>query len=65
MISGITIVSAIRMSQVRHSNHLQFPRDLRRGVLTGNENYVCGGVMHVGDHDIHCKATVPDMDRRL
>ena len=27
---------------------------LETGVLTGNENYVCGGVMHVGDHDIHC-----------
>ncbi len=26
---------------------------LETGVLTGNENYVCGGVMHVGDHDIH------------
>ena len=24
------------------------------GVLTGNENYVCNGVLHVGDHDIHC-----------
>ena len=29
-------------------------RGLETGVLTGNENYVCGGVMHVGDHDIHC-----------
>ena len=27
---------------------------LETGVLTGNENYTCGGVMHVGDHDIHC-----------
>lgn len=27
---------------------------LETGVLTGNENYVCGGVMRVGDHDIHC-----------
>lgn len=27
---------------------------LELGDLTGNENYVCGGVMHVGDHDIHC-----------
>lgn len=27
---------------------------LETGVLTGDENYVCGGVMHVGDHDIHC-----------
>ena len=24
------------------------------GVLTGDESYTCGGVMHVGDHDIHC-----------
>ena len=24
------------------------------GVLSGNENYVCNGVLHVGDHDIHC-----------
>lgn len=24
------------------------------GVLTGNETYNCGGVLHVGDHDIHC-----------
>lgn len=24
------------------------------GVLTGNESYVCGGMLHVGDHDIHC-----------
>ena len=27
---------------------------LETGVLTGDEGYVCGGVMHVGDHDIHC-----------
>ena len=27
---------------------------LELGDLTGNENYVCGGVLHVGDHDIHC-----------
>ena len=24
------------------------------GVLTGDETYVCNGVLHVGDHDIHC-----------
>lgn len=24
------------------------------GVLTGDETYNCGGVLHVGDHDIHC-----------
>lgn len=27
---------------------------LETGVLTGNENYTCEGVLHVGDHDIHC-----------
>lgn len=27
---------------------------LENGSLTGNENYVCNGVMTVGDHDIHC-----------
>ena len=27
---------------------------LELGDLKGNESYVCGGVMHVGDHDIHC-----------
>lgn len=27
---------------------------LEEGVLTGNESYVCNGVMTVGDHDIHC-----------
>lgn len=27
---------------------------LETGVLTGNENYICGGMLHVGDHDIHC-----------
>ena len=27
---------------------------LETGILTGEETYVCGGVMHVGDHDIHC-----------
>ena len=27
---------------------------LETGILTGDENYVCGGVVHVGDHDIHC-----------
>lgn len=26
------------------------------GVLTGDETYDCGGVLHVGDHDIHCSA---------
>lgn len=24
------------------------------GALTGDESYTCGGVLHVGDHDIHC-----------
>ena len=24
------------------------------GALTGDESYVCGGMLHVGDHDIHC-----------
>ena len=24
------------------------------GILTGDESYNCGGVLHVGDHDIHC-----------
>ena len=27
---------------------------LETGILTGDENYVCGGVLHVGGHDIHC-----------
>lgn len=27
---------------------------LETGVLTGNESYTCGGMLHVGDHDIHC-----------
>lgn len=27
---------------------------LETGILTGDENYVCGGMLHVGDHDIHC-----------
>lgn len=27
---------------------------LETGVLTGEESYICGGVLHVGDHDIHC-----------
>ena len=27
---------------------------LETGILTGDENYVCGGVLHVGAHDIHC-----------
>ncbi|MGN1267264.1 MAG: peptidoglycan D,D-transpeptidase FtsI family protein [Dorea sp.] len=24
------------------------------GTLTGDETYNCGGMLHVGDHDIHC-----------
>lgn len=24
------------------------------GLLTGEETYTCNGVLHVGDHDIHC-----------
>ncbi len=24
------------------------------GVLTGGESYTCGGMLHIGDHDIHC-----------
>lgn len=24
------------------------------GVLTGGESYTCNGMLHVGDHDIHC-----------
>lgn len=27
---------------------------LETGALTGDEMYNCGGVLHVGDHDIHC-----------
>ena len=27
---------------------------LETGILTGDETYYCGGVLHVGDHDIHC-----------
>lgn len=27
---------------------------LETGVLTGEESYICGGVLYVGDHDIHC-----------
>lgn len=27
---------------------------LELGTLTGDESYNCGGVLHVGDHDIHC-----------
>lgn len=27
---------------------------LENGTLTGEEGYMCGGVLHVGDHDIHC-----------
>jgi len=27
---------------------------LEEGILTGNENYDCGGVLEVGDHKIHC-----------
>lgn len=27
---------------------------LETGTLTGNETYICDGVEHIGDHDIHC-----------
>lgn len=27
---------------------------LETGALTGEESYVCGGMLHIGDHDIHC-----------
>lgn len=27
---------------------------LEEGLLTGNENYTCDGVLEVGDHKIHC-----------
>lgn len=27
---------------------------LETGALTGNETFTCGGMLHVGDHDIHC-----------
>ena len=27
---------------------------LEEGILTGDETYVCNGVLTVGDHDIHC-----------
>ena len=27
---------------------------LETGALKGDENYVCGGYLHVGDYDIHC-----------
>ena len=31
-----------------------FAAGLETGILTGDETYYCGGVLHVGDHDIHC-----------
>ena len=27
---------------------------MEEGTITGNESYVCNGVMHIGDWDIHC-----------
>lgn len=27
---------------------------LETGALTGNENFECGGMLHIGEHDIHC-----------
>lgn len=27
---------------------------LETGALTGEESYACGGMLHIGDHDIHC-----------
>lgn len=27
---------------------------LEIGALAGNESFTCGGMLHVGDHDIHC-----------
>lgn len=27
---------------------------LETGALTGNESFTCGGMLHIGDHDIHC-----------
>ncbi len=27
---------------------------LETGALTGNESFECGGMLHIGDHDIHC-----------
>lgn len=27
---------------------------LEIGALTGDEGYTCGGMLHIGDHDIHC-----------
>lgn len=27
---------------------------LENGALTGDETFYCGGMLHVGDHDIHC-----------
>ena len=27
---------------------------LEIGTLTGDEGYTCGGMLHIGDHDIHC-----------
>lgn len=27
---------------------------LETGALTGEEGYTCGGMLHIGDHDIHC-----------
>ena len=27
---------------------------LEIGALNGNESFTCGGMLHIGDHDIHC-----------
>lgn len=57
-------VSAIRMSRVRHSNHLQFPRDLRRGFLQ-EMKIMSVAVSCMSEIMIFIAATVPDMDRRV
>lgn len=33
---------------------------LEDGAITGNETYMCNGLMHVGDHDIHCHNRLGD-----
>ena len=30
------------------------------GAITGNESYNCTGMLHVGDHDIHCHQRLGD-----
>ena len=55
-------MSAIRMNRDRLFKPFTVATGLGDwSILKEMRTYVCGGILHVGDHDIHCSQSDQDM----